>query len=230
MRQRMSNSFFRLPGNDRNSLKMFGMYKKNEKKEMRTRIYFVRHGMTAANLENRFAGRTGEPLHGEGVTQMEQLGRRLRKHNMARIVSSPLPRATESAAIIGRILGVPVTVDDSFTDMLIPHWDGLTKEEITACFGPEYPGWSSQPERFSVTGCETLVDVQQRSVRAMEQLLAAECGRNTLIVSHLIVLRCLVLYYADMGLSGFRSVKIANGAIGCLTSEGDGFFTVELNI
>jgi len=197
---------------------------------MTIRVYFVRHGITAANLENRFAGRTDEPLHADGIAQMEQLGQRFRQHDIARIVTGPLPRTIESAAIIGRILCVPVTVNESFNDILISHWNGLTKEEITNRFGPEYPGWLSHPERFSVTGCETLVDVQQRTVRAMEKILAAESGQNTLIVSHLIVLRCLVLYYADMGLSAFRSVKISNGAIGCLTIEGDGSISVDLDI
>lgn len=36
---------------------------------MTATIYLIRHGTTRANREDRFAGRTDEPLHAEGVMQ-----------------------------------------------------------------------------------------------------------------------------------------------------------------
>ena len=183
---------------------------------MGSRIYLVRHGKTGANLENRFAGRSAEPLHPQGVAQIRELGGRLTGLGIATIIAGPLPRTVQSAELIGAAIGAPVQVDERLTDILIPHWDGLTKEEIRARFGPEYPTWSEQPERFRLANCETLQDVQERAVQLVEELFASEAGEGVLLVSHLVVVRCLLLHYQGLALADYRSVKVDNGAIALL--------------
>ena len=64
-----------------------------------TTIYLVRHGLTQANKENRFAGRTYEQLHPEGVEQIRQVGIRLQDKNIGGIFCGPLPRTLQSAEI-----------------------------------------------------------------------------------------------------------------------------------
>lgn len=180
---------------------------------MRTDIFFIRHGATAANLENRFAGRTEAGLHSEGIAQIEQVGERLRTAGITGIFCGPLARTRQSAELLAGQLGATVAVEPDLTEILIPHWDGLTKDAIRARFGPQYPTWLNTPHLFSLPGCETLAAVQARAVTTVERLLAAQQGRNILVVSHLIVLRCLVLHYQDRALAEFRKIKIANGAL-----------------
>ena len=50
-----------------------------------TTIYLVRHGITQANKENRFAGRTDEELHAEGKKQIVQVGERLKNIDISSI-------------------------------------------------------------------------------------------------------------------------------------------------
>ncbi|OGQ98499.1 MAG: hypothetical protein A2521_13510 [Deltaproteobacteria bacterium RIFOXYD12_FULL_57_12] len=180
---------------------------------MRTNIFFVRHGATAANLENRFAGRTEAGLHSEGIAQIQQVGGRLRTEGITGIFCGPLARTRQSAELLAGQLGVAVAVEPALTEMLIPHWDGLTKDEIRERFGPQYPTWLDTPHLFGLPGCENLAAVQARAVTTVERLLAAHPGRSILVVSHLIVLRCLVLHYQSLPLAEFRKVKIANGAL-----------------
>ncbi|MDH4321564.1 MAG: histidine phosphatase family protein, partial [Desulfobulbaceae bacterium] len=135
-------------------------------------IYLIRHGVTGANKEKRFAGRSQEPLHPDGIEQIGGLAARLGDKGIGRIVAGPLPRTRQSAEIIGDALGVPVATNDAFNEIFLPHWDALTKDEIRARFGDEYPTWLADPAGFTVAGCETIAAVQQRAVRAMEQLFA----------------------------------------------------------
>lgn len=197
---------------------------------METIIYLVRHGITAANLENRFAGRTEEPLHGQGVAQMNALGNRLKNYGIEKIIAGPLARTSQSASLIGDIIASPVEIDDNFADILIAHWDGLTKEEIKRKFDPEYPDWCNHPEAFELPGCENLYQVQDRAAQSIENLFTVGAAKKFLVVSHLIVLRCLVLFYQKMDMLDFRSIKIDNGVICCLTRNEEGKTSVSFDI
>ena len=176
-------------------------------------LYLIRHGITTANKENRFAGRTGEELHAEGIGQIRQVGECLRDKNIAAVYCGPTKRTVQSAEILGSWFNVPVFPRAEFDEIMIPHWDGLTKEEIRHQYGAQYPAWLSAPQTFHLPGCETLDQVQKRAVGAVSGILQDAQGQNLLLVSHLVVLRCLVLYFQGLEIRDFRSIKIDNGSI-----------------
>ena len=72
-----------------------------------TTIYLVRHGITQANKENRFAGRTNEELHAEGQAQITQVGEKLKNNNIATIYCGPSRRNAQSAEILASLLKIP---------------------------------------------------------------------------------------------------------------------------
>ncbi|MBU0482067.1 MAG: histidine phosphatase family protein [Proteobacteria bacterium] len=189
---------------------------------MSTRIFLIRHGTTGANLNNIFAGRSDEPLHPEGKLQLSRVAEKLRGTGVNHIYCGPLTRTRMSAEIISKTTDAPLETHDAFNEIDIAHWDGLTKDEIRERFGPEYPTWLETPEMFSVEYCETLTDVQTRAVKGTEEILAAHPGRNIVVVSHLIVLRTLVLHYRNLPLSAFRSLKIGNASITELVQRENG--------
>jgi broad specificity phosphatase PhoE len=199
-------------------------------KEMPTTIFLTRHGKTAANLENRFAGRSSEPLPPPGREQMAGVADRLKGMPISAIYTGPLARTSQSAAIIGAATGAPVQVRDPFTEISIPHWDGLTKEEIRANFGAEYPTWLGTPDKFNLPGCETLGQVQERAALAIERIFRERAGETVVVVSHLIVIRCLVLYYCGRPLRAFRDIKIDNGTLTRLVRGGGSRVEVLLDV
>lgn len=195
---------------------------------MKSTIYLIRHGLTAANKSDVFAGRTQEPLHPEGIAQLTGVGERLAGRGISRIFCGPLPRTRQSAAIVGELLGVPVEADEALNEIRIPHWDGLTKEAIRARFGPEYPNWLADPAGFRVPGCETIAEVQNRAVACLETLLRARPGQNLLLVSHLIVVRALLLHYLARPIEDFRAIKVGNAQVATLSRDEQGGTVVEL--
>ena len=187
-----------------------------------TKIYLVRHGTTQANKENRFAGRTAEELHPEGIDQIKQVGERLKDKDISAVYCGPAKRTVQSAEILGPLFNVPRISLQELDEINIPHWDGLTKDKIRLKCGGEYPAWLNNPETFILPGCETLKQVQERAVEAVESLLAQHESKSLLLVSHLIVLRCLVLYYQGFDIKDFRSIKIDNGSIIYLSDDAEG--------
>jgi len=119
------------------------------------------------------------------------VGGRLCDKNIAAIYCGPAKRTGQSAEILGSILNVPFLPLAELDEILITHWDGLTKDEIRQNYGMEYPTWINAPQAFSVRGCETLKQVQSRAVKALNRVLwyHMQKSENLLIVSHLIVLR-----------------------------------------
>lgn len=197
---------------------------------MPTTIFLTRHGKTEANLQNRFAGRTSEPLHQTGCGQIAEVAARLKEMPVRAIYTGPLPRTSQSAEIISNVTGCPVRTCEPFNEIFIPHWDGLSKEEITANFGSEYSTWLSSPDKFNLPGCETLKQVQERAAVEVERIFTDRSGEMVVVVSHLIVVRCLVLYYLRQPISEFRSIKIDNGSISKLVRNVGGGTEVSLDV
>src|SRR5260370_8146918 len=66
------------------------------------RLWLVRHGATAWNLERRFMGHSDFPLSPLGHTQARWVGRRLRLQHITAIYSRPLQPTHEPPTIIPR--------------------------------------------------------------------------------------------------------------------------------
>ncbi len=197
---------------------------------MPTTIFLTRHGKTAANLENRFAGRTSEPLHQQGYAQIAEVADQLKKQHPKAIYAGPLARTSQSAELISKVTGARLHSSEPFNEILIPHWDGLTKQEITEQFGAEYPTWLNSPDKFNLPDCETLAQVQARAAAEIERIFTERAGETVVVVSHLIVVRCLVLYYRQQPISAFRSIKIDNGSISRLRRNDEGRTEVLLDL
>ena len=58
------------------------------------RAVFIRHGLTAGNLEKRYIGSTDEPLCGEGIARLK-----MRTYPRCEVlVCSPMKRCLQTAA------------------------------------------------------------------------------------------------------------------------------------
>lgn len=199
-----------------------------ESRAMSASIYLLRHGLTGANRNKVFAGRSDEPLLPEGESQIAEAADGLAWAGIGRIYCGPLIRTRQSAAVAGNRLGVPVSVEEAINEIAIPHWDGLTKERIRLDFGCEYPTWLSDPAGFALPGCETIVEVQERAAAFTEGLFRSQPGFNLLLISHLIVIRALLLYYQKQPISSFREIKMENAQVVRLTRMEDGETRVDL--
>jgi len=104
-------------------------------------LYLIRHGETVWNAAGRYQGAKDSALTERGRRQAAGLGRLL-----ARIVDpstgplaayvSPLGRAQETAAIIGRHLALDLYPEPRIAEVSLGAWDGLTDYEIES----EHPG------------------------------------------------------------------------------------------
>jgi len=185
-------------------------------------VILTRHGQSEANREDRFAGRMPFPLTDEGRRQAETLAANLAPLSPAQVLCGPTLRTRQTAEIIGEKLSLPVTADPAFDDISIPHWEGLTKDEIRERFGGEYPTWRATPHLFRLPGCETIAQVRDRAVAGIMALLDSGSHGCVVVVTHLVVVRALLTAAADTGIDRFRDFSLGNGEFAVLENNGRG--------
>ena len=72
-------------------------------------FYFVRHGQTVWNVENKICGATDSPLTEHGRQQAAETGKNIVGSGIKadEILYSPLSRAADTAKIISEMSGIP---------------------------------------------------------------------------------------------------------------------------
>ncbi len=177
-----------------------------------TRIWLLRHGQTEANVVGRFAGRTAEPLTEEGKKQAIEAGKKLYGQNIKHIYASPLLRTLETAKLIASQLEnqVEIIPENAFIEINIPPWEGKQKIEIRRDPQLQYEIWEKTPHLFNLNGCETLQEVFNRAVKGCEKVFEKERGKTSLIVTHMVIVRVILLYYLGLPLSAYRKIPVPN--------------------
>ena len=81
-------------------------------------LYFVRHGESVANRTRAFAnsGSSHHPLTPRGIKQAQRLTATLSSTSIARIYSSPLLRAVQTADILAQTMQAPIEVAEALRE------------------------------------------------------------------------------------------------------------------
>ena len=144
-------------------------------------VWLVRHGETEWARLGRHTGRTDVPLTETGRAQAIALGVRLAGHPFDLVLTSPLSRAADTAALAG--FG-----DRAIVDPDLREWDyGAFEGRLTTEIRAEYPGWTIW--RGPWPDGETIDQVAARADRVVARVRAAE--GDALVVAHGHLLRVL---------------------------------------
>lgn len=180
-------------------------------------IFLIRHGITNSNIEKVYAGWGEEELNGEGIAQTNMLGGKMQGWGISTIYASPIKRALQTAQILNRYIGEKLVIEPDFEEMKMGPWEGLSERKIAVEYPSEYKIWLEKPGGLKLHGRETLDEVQQRAVRAINKILKIESGRISLVVTHVAIIRCLFLYFNHLPLNLYKTIDIPNLSVFQLT-------------
>lgn len=171
-----------------------------------TLVSTVRHGLTELNRDKRVGGRIDVPLIAEGREQAEEARTALDGTPFDVVVSSPLHRSIDTAAIVTGLPSDRIEVDDLATERSFGAMEGITPGEVRRRH-PEVRylhvgqvGYSLNPP-----GGEPFPDLQARARRFLEALLARHGGKRILVFSHQNFLQ--QLHGVMLGLDPIRSLE-----------------------
>ncbi|HPI98923.1 MAG TPA: histidine phosphatase family protein [Synergistales bacterium] len=202
----------------------------NMQKIFQCRIILVRHGECRGNLENRFRGRMDYPLNETGRKQADELAQALAKFRPARVYSSPLKRAMETAFPLCEELHTGIETREGFNNIALGDWEGKLKSEIAEKYPHEWKVWLSNPEKLELEGAETFRDVQDRSFEALRELAHAHPDDTIVVVSHRTTLKPLIARCLGLPEPYFWKFHVDTGSYSIIDfSESRGFSLYQLN-
>ena len=136
-------------------------------------FYFIRHGETDWNFENRCMGQLDIPLNATGKKQAEHAKRLLRNADIKTICFSPLVRAKETALILNEAIDCSLVEIKSLKECKWGELEGVIKGD-----GSIFNKWEEGGTPF---GAESFTTFLQRTVEGINEALTYT---NPLIVSH----------------------------------------------
>jgi alpha-ribazole phosphatase len=169
--------------------------------EEKTKLFLTRHGEVINH--GVYNGQTDVDITDLGMRQMERLRELLRGMPLTAVYSSDLLRTRKGAEIIGAPHGLNPEGFAEFREMNFGRWQGLTYAEVMERYPTDIPQWMNHLETFCIPKGESLVDVRQRAMPKLNELIERHRGQGIVLVCHgalnrLILAEALRLPYAHL--------------------------------
>ena len=228
--------------------------------------YFVRHGEIEANVKKVYAGWSEEKLTHKGIEQAKKAGETLKEKGIEAIYCSPLRRAVQMAEIISDFLEIDPIVENSFKELRLGIWEGMSEDEVARKFPEEWKIWNERPAELVLGGRETLGELQERVLKGLEKVKEGALTVNSysllvnrgekqgsgidsritnqqitnnsvtrsanypeentkvkdmkvVVVTHVAIIRVLLLHMENRGLNEYRKIPVPNGGIFLLDNK-----------
>ena len=189
-----------------------------------TVVLLVRHGQTPTTGTLLPGRAPGLHLSETGRAQAAAVGERLAKlPKVDAVYASPLERTRETAGAIANALGLKVKLDKGLLEADIGDWTG--QELKTVRKTPEWKIVHSYPSGFRFPGGESFVEMQTRTVSAIERLRLAHPGETIVAVSHADTIKAAVAHALGTHLDLFQRIVISPCSVTSI-AYGDGGPTV----
>lgn len=167
-------------------------------------LYMVRHGQTEASRDNRFSGSSDPPLTSAGEKMAEQFAVAYAPLPWAAIYSSPMLRARQTAAVLARLTGIEVTIEDGLKEIEYGEWEGLKQDEVMTRWPEAFAYWAHDVASRGTPGGETAFHVAARAMRVVEAIRSRHQDGNVLLVSHKATLRIITCALLGLDVRLFR--------------------------
>jgi probable phosphoglycerate mutase len=180
----------------------------------------VRHGETEWSISGQHTGRTDLPLTHKGEQNAVEIGRYLKRHSFAVVLTSPLLRARETCRLAG--FGGEAEVDPDLQEWDYGEYEGRTTIEIRKV----RPGWSLWNN--GAPGGESIEQVAARAQAVIDR--AVSSPGDVLVFAHGHILRVLVCRWLGLPPQDGRLFALATGAVSTLAYERETRELTSLNV
>jgi broad specificity phosphatase PhoE len=185
-----------------------------------TRLILIRHAATDSPA-SRLAGRDANVhLSASGRLQGQRLGCFLKQLGIAKIYSSPQPRARETAEFLAELLGDSVKIAPQLDEIDYGEWTGRTFDDLRSI--ARWRDFNSLRSCTRIPGGELMIEVQARVLGLMESLCRRHPAMTVALVSHADVIRGGLAHCLGMPLDLVLRLEISPASISVVAMEQDG--------
>lgn len=183
---------------------------------MTTTVLLIRHGQANSNVTGYYMGWSNEDLSEIGYTQARSLSSRLASLPIASVYSSPLQRTCTTAMILAKPHGLEVETSDDLIEIRLGDWQGLHIDEVRQRWPELWQQSRTDPSQITMPNGESFQQVTERAIRGFDKIIAANHGKQVIIVSHEIVVKVLVAHALGVSNSIYRRFEINNASLSAI--------------
>ena len=165
-----------------------------------TELILIRHGETDWNIEGRYQGQSNVPLNSSGLKQAEELAQELRHEAINAIFSSDLARARQTAQMLSQINGAPLFLDRRLREIHQGEWEGMLFDDIRTRYTKAFQERLRDPLQVAPPGGETVGQLRERVLKAIEEIIAQYPHGSVAIVSHGLSLAIIKVHYNKLAI------------------------------
>ncbi|PZG87942.1 bifunctional RNase H/acid phosphatase [Streptomyces sp. NTH33] len=191
----------------------------------------LRHGETPLTPQKRFSGSGGtDPsLSGVGLEQAERAAAALaRRGTIQAVVSSPLTRTRQTAAVVATRLGLDVIVEEGLRETHFGAWEGLTFGEVSERYPDDLNAWLTSPHAEPTGGGESFATTATRIAATRDRLVAAHAGRTVLLVTHVTPIKTFVQLALGAPPESLFRMELSAASLSAVAYYADGNASVRL--
>lgn len=171
-------------------------------------LYFIRHGQTVWNVENKICGATDIELTDLGHQQAIMTGKKIIEEGILadEILYSPLVRASETARHISEITGIPARMEPRLKEQ------NFGKYESTPRDGEEF---AKAKEQFvsRYEGGESMLHLAQRIYNLLDEIKEESDQKTYILVAHNGIARVVQSYFHEMTNEEFAKFGVKNCSV-----------------
>lgn len=171
-------------------------------------FYFIRHGQTIWNVENKICGATDIALTELGHQQAIETGKKILKEGIQadEILYSPLVRAADTAKHISEITGIPAREEPRLIEQ------NFGKYESTPRDGAEFQE-AKKECAIRYEGGESMLHLAQRIYNLLDDIKAESDHKTYILVAHNGISRVVHSYFHEMTNAQYASFGVKNCAV-----------------
>ena len=171
-------------------------------------LYFIRHGQTVWNVENKICGATDIELTDLGHEQAIMTGKKIVEEGILadEILYSPLVRVSETARHISEITGIPARMEPRLKEQ------NFGKYESTPRDGKEF---AKAKEQFvcRYEGGESMLHLAQRIYNLLDEIKEESDQKTYILVAHNGIARVVQSYFHEMTNEEFAKFGVRNCSV-----------------
>ena len=135
--------------------------------KIKVKITWIRHGMTRANEEHRYLGKTDEPLSEKGIRFLQEKKKESSFNVPEFLYASPMKRCVQTAELLfGR---KPVLIPE-WKEMDFGQFEGKNYEELKD--NPDYQKWIDSNGTLPFPGGESREQFIRRSMEGFDRMMS----------------------------------------------------------
>ncbi len=191
-------------------------------------VLLVRHGQTPTTGKLLPGRAPGLHLADVGTGQAEAVAQRIAElKQVDAVYASPMERARETAAPIGRARGLKVQIDRGLLECDFGEWTGAELKTLMKL--PEWVTVQRAPSIFRFPGGESFTEMQLRIVSALDRLRAKHPGGTIVCVSHADPIKAAVAHAMGTHLDLFQRIVIGTCSVSAIAYTAGGPIVLTVN-